>query len=215
MMYHALVRPVRPRLVAAGAAASVLLFLVAGVVRNGGQPVSLTALNPFEHASEFDVIFGNAMDLHARIEHGELGTVPSAVYAADLLALVPQQFSPVAKVDPTDWYVSTFYPSYAAIGGGLAFGTTAEAVLTGGLTSAIARGMVIGVLFAALYRLYLRRAYQWPVFVLYVWTTALGYQTFRGTTLYLVVLFAYRFLPAVVGVMVLSKALDRAARAAQ
>jgi hypothetical protein len=45
------------------------------------------------------------------------------------------------------------------------------------------------------------------VFVLYVWVTTLSYQSFRNSTFYLLVLFTYRFVPAVILVTLVAMAL--------
>ena len=50
------------------------------------------------------------MELARAKADGTLGVVPTALYFADLAALLPQQLAPFEKVEPAAWYVSTFYP---------------------------------------------------------------------------------------------------------
>ena len=209
VMYDMLVRPLPVRLIAAIAAIGLIGFLAFGIVRSGN-----IVSNPFSATTEFEVLFANALHL-ARISR-TIHDVPSALYLADLARLVPQQLVPFTKLDPAAWYVTRFFPEYAAYGGGLAFGTIAEAVLTGGWVSALARGAALGVCFAAIHRAYLHHSHSFWAFVFYVWITTLCYQSFRNTTFSLGVLFTYRFLPTVAfvaifvsGLSVMTRVLSR------
>jgi hypothetical protein len=129
----------------------------------------------------------------------------------DVANLLPQQIAPYEKVDAAVWYVNTYFPEYAATGGGLAFGVIAESVLTGGWPSALLRGVLLGIIFAFVHRLYMRHGDKLAVLVFYVWATTLSYQSLRATTLALLVLFVYRFVPAVAGVTIVAVALERSA----
>jgi oligosaccharide repeat unit polymerase len=209
MMYHLMIRPLGPRLMIAAAALGLAGFIGFGLARAGVQPGGVLAWNPFVYSSEFETLFANALHL-ARVKDG-IGALPAGFHFADVTALVPQQIAPFTKIDRADWYVSTFFPGYAAIGGGLAFGTVAEAVLTGGWPSALVRGMALGLLLALLHRFYARHPDRFWVFVLYVWVTTLSYQLFRNGTFALLVLLVYRFLPAVLIVSVLAAAIRRMA----
>jgi oligosaccharide repeat unit polymerase len=211
MMYHLLIRPMSPRLMVAAAAVGLAGFIGFGLARAGVQPGSAVAWNPFVYASEFETLFANALHL-ARVTDG-IGPLPATFHFADLAALVPQQLAPFTKVDRADWYVSTFFPAYAATGGGLAFGTMAEAVLTGGWPSAVMRGIALGVLLALMHRFYARHTDRFWVFVFYVYVTTMSYQLFRNGTLSLLVLLLYRFLPAMLLVSILAAAIRRTARA--
>jgi oligosaccharide repeat unit polymerase len=210
MMYHHCVRPLPARLMVIVAALGLAGFTGFGLIR-GGLHGSAPTWNPFVYASEFETLLANALHL-ARVQEG-IGPLPAAFYFADLAALVPQQLAPFAKVDRADWYVSTFFPEYFAIGGGLAFGTISEAVLTGGWPSAVLRGIALGVLLALIHRFYARQTDRFWVFVFYVYVTTLSYQLFRNGTFALLVLLLYRFLPAVLIVSVLAAAIRRTALA--
>jgi oligosaccharide repeat unit polymerase len=196
-MYHVLVRPLSLKFIVGASATGLVGFLVFGALRSGH-----IIANPFASASEFESLFGNAVHL-ARIGR-TIDHVPGVLYFTDLAALVPQQLVPFYKIDPATWYVTRFFPVYAAEGGGLAFGTVAEAILTGGAISALARGAVLGLCFAMIHRACLHRSGSFWVFVFYIWITTLCYQPFRNTTLSLAVLIGYRFLPAVVAVTLLA-----------
>jgi hypothetical protein len=208
-MYHTLVRPLSGRFIVISALVGLVGFVAFGVLRAGGNRVEgYSILNPFTAATEFDILFANAVDL-SRLS--KTVSVPTALYFADLPRLVPQQVLPFTKIDPAAWYVTTFFPDYAASGGGLAFGTISEAVLTGGWFSALARGAALGLCFAAIHRAYLRRSRSFWGFVFYIWLSTLAYQSFRNTTFSLGVLFLYRFVPTVVFVAVIASGLSIAA----
>ena len=206
-MYHMLVAPLPARFVGGFAAAGLLGFLAFGILRSGN-----IVANPFSGTTEFEVLFANAIHL-ARISP-TVHDIPAAISWADLARLVPQQLVPFDKLDPAAWYVARFFPEYAAAGGGLAFGTITEAVLTGGAVSALARGAALGLCFAAIHRACLRHAHSFWAFVFYVWIMTLCYQSFRNTTFSLAVLVGYRFLPAVFAVTVLAALLAAVTRAA-
>jgi hypothetical protein len=201
-MYHTLVKPLSARIVGAAAAVGLTGFVAFGMLRGG-----TLALNPFTTATEFESLFGTAIDIdRARrtLEH-----LPLQFYFADLTALIPQQILPFTKIEPASWYVTTFFPEYAASGGGLAFGTIAEAILTGGWPSALTRGAALGICFAAIHRFCLQRADSFWRFVFYLWITTLAYQAFRNTSFSILVLFVYRFCPTVALVTVLADLLRR------
>ena len=211
MMYHTMVRPIRPRTVVLASCAGLGVFIAFGLVRGGWLRSETYSLNPFLYSTEFDILFGSPLEL-ARLQANEaLGAVPKALYFVDLTALIPQQLVPFEKVEAAAWYVSTFYPGYAAQGGGLAFGTMSEAVITGGVLSAAARGAALGFCFAKLHRFYVGHADDYWALVFYVWLTTLCYQSFRATTFVLLVLFVYRFVPVLIGVNLVAITFKRAA----
>jgi oligosaccharide repeat unit polymerase len=210
MMYQLVVRPLSLRFVVATAGVGLAGFIALGLRRHALLPDS--SFNPFAYASEFEVLMANAVDLAWKQSTGSLGILPEGFHLADLTGLVPQQLAPFQKVDPADWYVSTFYPTYAAQGGGLAFGTIAEAVLSGGWLSACARGAALGFCFAKIHRFYASHSSNYWVLAAYVWLTSLSYQAFRNRTFVLLLLFVYRFLPVMIAVKVLVTILNRAAR---
>jgi hypothetical protein len=212
MMYQLVVRPLSLRFVATVALVGLAGFIAFGVVRSASLAAGHSWFNPFHYASEFEILMGNALDLAQKQATGSLGTLPAGLHWADITGLVPQQLAPFQKMDPADWYVNTFYPRYAAQGGGLAFGTIAEAVLTGGWLSAAARGAALGVCFAEIHRFYVRHSSRYWVLAFYVWLATLSYQSFRNRTFVLLLLFVYRFLPVMIAMKVLVTVLNRAAR---
>jgi oligosaccharide repeat unit polymerase len=214
VIYHSLVRRISVRVMTVGAVAGLALFVAFGVVRAGGAGSGSDAwyVLPFSQSSDFEVLFANAMHLDRVVTANVPLALPDGFSLGDVAALLPQQIAPYAKVDLAAWYVSTFFPEYAAAGGGLAFGVIAESVITGGWLSALIRGALLGLLFAGIHRYYVRHAHRFWVFVFYVWVTTLSYQAFRATTLYLLVPFVYRFVVVMLIVKVAATMLDRATR---
>ncbi len=203
IMYDRLVRPIRPSFLMAVAVVGLTGFIAFGALRNEVRLIEDgVLLNPFSYSSEFETLFANAVHLDS--VRRSIGELPVPFYLADFAALVPQQFVPFTKVDRGAWYVNRFFPEYAAMGGGLAFGTISESVLTGGWLAALAAGAALGLCFATLHRFYTTRAGSFWIFVLYVWVTTLSYQSFRNSTFHLLVLFTYRFVPAVLFVNLLA-----------
>jgi oligosaccharide repeat unit polymerase len=212
MMYHALVRPLSPRIIVLMGSAGLAGFLVIGAVRSGVADLSgLVTFNPFRYGSEFESLFANAVHLN-RVKD-TAGELPWTFYLADLTALIPQQLAPFTKIDRANWYVATFFPKYAAAGGGLAFGVVPEAIVTGGWMSALALGAALGICFARVHRFYVRHSNRFWVFVFYVWIATLSYLSFRNGTFALLVHVVYRFLPAVLLVHLLGQTVRRVRRA--
>ena len=135
---------------------------------------------------------------------GEIEELPLAFYASDILAVVPQQLLPFAKLNPGSWYVEAYYPRFAEIGGAFAFGTVAESIVGWGWIDLIMRGAVLGAGLALMHRYFVNRAGSFWTFILYTWLTVQAYQLFRGSTFYLLPMFLYRFLPVVVALKILA-----------
>jgi hypothetical protein len=200
LLYHYLVRPIRGMPLAGAAAVVLAAFMLLGMLRAGWIQRGLpTGLNLFAYASEFEVVFANALHLESVRRSGELAALPAVFYFSDLLSLVPQQMSPVTKIAPAVWYATTFFPKYAASGGGLAFGTIAESVVGWGWPDALLRGILMGIALGWLHRFAIRHRPSFWTFVLYIWASVQVYHAFRNTTFTLLPLFAYRFVPVAVG----------------
>ena len=208
LMYHYLVKPISLRAIAIVGLLGLGLFIPLGLMRSGLSLSELTsAYKPFAYSSEFESIFANAYDLGRLKAAGLIGNLPPAFYLSDLLALVPQQLLPFPKISPSVWYVTTFYPGFAAAGGGLAFGTISESVLGLGWIDLILRGAALGFILAHLQRHFATRHLAFWPFIFYIWTSVQVYQLFRGTTFFLLVFFVYRFLPVMVGIKLVSAVL--------
>jgi len=213
MLYHYLVRPIPiGRLASAGGfvlGAFVLLGLLRAGIFQRGLP---STFNLFSYASEFEVIFGNAVHLESLRRAGGLPVLPWSFYLSDVVALIPQQFAPFTKVVPSIWYVTTFFPDYAAVGGGMAFGTIPESIVGWGWIDLVFRGAVLGILLGLLHRATVLHRRGFWIFVLYVWTSVQIYHSFRNTTFTLFPLFVFRFLPVALACTVVAELVRCAVR---
>lgn len=188
------------KVVALGAAA-LALFMFAGLMRDqmsGGASLGLL------QSGEFTSVFINAIDLRQRLA----GAAPTdswlAFYFVDLLRLFPSQLVGSVKFDPASWYVQTFYSDYYQQGGGLAFGTIAEAAIGLGAPEATVRGALLGLAFAWLANRLIEGPSSVIRVVVYVWLTVLSYQSIRDTTFSLAARALFQLLP-LVGLLVLTR----------
>ncbi|MGB7623748.1 MAG: hypothetical protein WBN92_15495, partial [Terriglobia bacterium] len=197
VMYHTRVRRLSVGLVALCGAMALLLFAVLGTARSGARGTE--TLGFFSYVNEFSVIFGNVYDLSVRKASSQLPTLDWRFSLADIVALVPRQLLPFERINMSDWYANTFFSSFAAQGGSLAFGTIAESVVGAGWPDLIVRASVLGALAGAIRRLFDRRRDRIWFFVFYNWAYVLIFEVVRGSTLYNLVPFVYQFLPAAFG----------------
>jgi hypothetical protein len=205
LMYYALIRPIPLGLLGLAALCGLVLFIGLGFLRMGWLfSENDPGYNPFAYASEFEVIFGNAYDISQLIKMGSIGHLPAGFLWSDLVIMIPRQFLPFEKISPSEWYVNTFYPAYAELGGGLAFGTISESILGGGLGGLVARGVALGIILAQIHRYYALHRPSFWMFVFYVWLATQIYQSFRNTTFFPLYLFFYRFFWIVVSIKILS-----------
>ena len=187
------VRPVRGRYLVVAAIAGLLLFALAGIVRPGSGWVGQI---PLLQEGEFVSLFINPVDVLRRILNGNGQPLPHA-YLVDLLRLVPQQFLPVQKVDPSVWYLATYYPKYLASGGGMCFGLLTESVGGYGIPEAFVRGAALGLLLALVSNRCLSGVVTPLKAAVYVWIFVMCYQSFRDTTFVLLYRFVYHLLPGI------------------
>jgi hypothetical protein len=212
--YHFLYRPVTTmRLVATGMAL-VVAFLGLGILRSfGSAGVTAVGIEAVGSTSEFEALFGNAYEIDRLIARGDIdrGTMAGAVYVGDVVNLVPQQLVPFEKLNLANWYVTTFHSEYAERGGAFAFGAVPEALIGTGWPDLIWRGLLVGFVFARFDRtVQAERVRLWK-FALFLWLITSCYMTFRSTTLALLPVFVYRFVPALLSVAVLAYLLRAAA----
>jgi len=210
MLYGWVVRRVRPAVLLGLGSGLLALFLIAGLLR-GGAGTSELREGPrlVARGNEFETLFGNAYDLKRRLEAGMVDQLSAGFWLTDVLALVPQQVSPIAKVSPADWYGTRFFPDFVAQGYGFAFGSVSESVLGFGSADAALRGVALGILAAIVHRWAARRRSSFWALVVYAWATLSLYHCFRNTTFATISLFAYRVIPVVIVTEVLRRALWR------
>jgi hypothetical protein len=183
---------------------ALLLFMFAGMLRDTENDAGLLYL--FQ-SGEFTSLFVNAIDLRVNVLAGWAEEIRYSLYFTDLLRLIPSQLLHGVKLDPAQWYVQTFYPSYFDAGGGLAFGILAECVAGFGVPEAAARGLLLGLIFRFCRdRLMGRQKSLVKVFV-YVWLVTVCYQSYRDTTFSIAVRALYQVVPVLL-VIALTKRRD-------
>lgn len=212
--YHYIFRPISMRLAVSIGGLLLGAFLVFGVLRayqlSGFVGVGLDLV---AGASEFESLFANAVDVDRLVSSGDIdrGQLAYLAYFGDFFALVPQQLVPFEKSSLSIWYVSTYYADFADAGGGLAFGSIAESLIGTGVPDLVWRGIALGVAFGSLDRMVRRQPVSMWWFVFYVWVASSCYLAFRVSTLALLPVFLYRFVPAVAAAAVLASIIRRAA----
>jgi hypothetical protein len=201
--YALLVQRLRLKFVLLASVAGLVALAVLGVLRADRQAALDTAAVTHS-TSEFEFIFGNAVDL-AYIQHAERAFVgKTTLYFADIAAVVPQQFVPFVKTSAAEWYASTYYTIYYNAGGGLAFGVISESIVGHGWPELIWRGAFLGVLFALLQRRIMRNPVPFWFLTVYVWMTVWCYQTVRNTTFGMLMPFIQRVIVPIIAVQFLT-----------
>jgi hypothetical protein len=206
--YSFLVRPISLRLAAVLGVGLIFVFLAGQYLRDFSNEDSIrdvrSALVNGEFASVYLNVFEMAQQRDWLVSHSALPNL----YAVDIARLIPQQLLPFEKVDPSRWYVSTFYPDFAATGGGLAFGAVAESALGFGLPEALVRGGLLGVLFAIVHG-YLGTRFRRSLLgvIVYIWLVVLSYNSFRDTTFVLLGRFAFHVVPALLVIVLVQRLL--------
>ena len=198
MLYHRLVRPLSVRVAIIGGVMGLAVFLALGILRAFRGAASPGDFVVGLHGGEFEALFGNAIDLRARLATGEIHAKPFSFYVGDLLSFLPSQVLPFQKVDLSDWYIATFYPDAREAGSGFAFGAIAEAVLGWGWFEAVLRGALVGYLYARLNVYYRRHGHRMWVTVFHVWMTLWCYNSFRNSTFTMVSAIVQQFIPTMV-----------------
>lgn len=192
MLYHIAVKP----LSFGNAVGSVVVLtagaLIYGFLRNvveadiGDAPLLSTT-------NEFQSVFATGYDVAQRYFSGSL-PVPLQVYFADVLRLIPQQFLPFPKIEPSGWYLREI--GFDGLGIGFMFGAIAVGVITGDWPSLAIHGFSLGWILAVVHNWYGRHNKNFYVTLSYLWTCLAVYYCIRASTLYITVWVGYRLLPA-------------------
>jgi hypothetical protein len=178
--------------------AGLLLFLIAGMLRQSrSASVDLSGLYLLQ-GGEFMSVFVNSLDLADRLQDLDLAVLRLGIYAVDILRFIPRQIVGDLKLDPATFYVSTFYPEYAEAGGGLAFGAIAESTVGFGPIEALIRGALIGLAYALIRNACLGRKFSVLRAFVYTWFVVLSYQAIRDTTFSVFARFVFQVGPILV-----------------
>jgi hypothetical protein len=180
--YNRFVKRLSMRMVVSAGLALLFLFAGLGIARALSSSSDDPAFYLLGSGNEFDNLFANAYDLKQLKEAGQTAEIFPRFYFADLARMVPEQLAPGGQIDPSQWYVQSFYPAYAERGGGFAFGAISECIVGMGWIDVIWRGLLVGWVFGSLHHLFVTREKTFWNYAFYLWATVFSYQTFRVTT---------------------------------
>jgi hypothetical protein len=195
VLYHRLVKPVGFRGLMIAGSLLLTAFLILGALRvvSSSEERTERSQHILTGANEFQGLFTTAFDIHKRKELGEMPEVPWQVYVSDLYFVIPSQFLPFEKIDPSLWYIDVIGQTGQGIG--YMFGVMAQAALGFGWIELALRGAVLAAVLALLQRWYVRHAlYFWPTLLtlfVSIWT----YYSMRATTFYFEYFVLYHFVP--------------------
>lgn len=215
-LYHLFVRRVSVARLAAIGLVAVLSFQALGVLRAlGGYVDDLGTRELVSSGSEFESVFGNAIHILSVLDSGQ--SLPPRItwYLSEISILIPQQLLPFDKVDPSIWYVRTFFPRYEALGGGYAWGAIAQSVVGFGLFEAALRGCLLAIVLAAVNRFLRRRWDRFEYVVVYAWLMGTVYLSMRNVTFFFVHGAVYFVAPWLIACYMIQRSAPRSDSGAQ
>lgn len=212
LLYHRLVRPLKPAAILTGGALLLVALLGFGLMRGGstlGENLSnlQTVLSHDSRefvtaASEYETLFAGTYDLYRMKQAGLIANVPWQVYATEILMLIPQQVLPFEKVDVQEWYRDLSpNPSY------FMYGPISQAILGLDWIELVLRGSLLGWLFGRIHRWYACRAGSFWATLFYVWLMVWSYYTIRSSTLYFLAFILYQYIPTIIFVYMIRELL--------
>lgn len=131
--------------------------------------------------SEFLMVHFNAANLLSFYNTSDFIPPPGSSYLQAIISIFPKQLNP-EKWDLANWYVNAYFPDFAKIGGGLAFGIIPEALVNWGLFSMAFQAFVVAVILRFAYFSAYRNRYSglnvWILFYLFCYSQI--YQLIRS-----------------------------------
>lgn len=208
LTYHQKVQPIRLRNAFIFGSIAMLSFFAANVYRldissDQFEIVSDNIATGFSFSNEFQISYGSILELQRNLTTGAVTEIPWQVYFHEMLLITPQQILPFEKIDPVVWYVESTYPDY------FNYGVIAQSVIGFGLSELVLRGLITGVVFAAIHNLWMRNHEKfWHTFF-YIWLMIVVYQSFRNASAYILPLIIYQWAPIYTLVFVLESVFQR------
>lgn len=202
LVYHQFVSPPKLRTIATEGLVILMLFTVLGFVRDlaatPGASSSGVISNLSSSSGEFDAILANSLETIRLKAVGQSSKLSiNQLYLSDLTNTIAP-LPPFQRFDLTEWYVETYYPAYADVGGGFCMGIVGEAFLGNGFPDIVWRGALLGCLCGWLHRRYtLGRKTFWRLSC-YVWFLVMSYWIVRGTAFYLLPVYVHHALIPIV-----------------
>jgi len=174
--------PIQVAVIGIGIVSLNILAMVRGIAE-GADPSSLSSIYVLV-PSEFLTVYLNSYLLAGLHATGSIPQPPGVPYVTDLMAFVPAAFAPWTKIDLSTWFVNEFFPDIASRGGGLAFGTLAEALVYFGLPSVFLQALILGGFMGWLSGIVQKQTRSLPVWsgCLYLFVAEYIYYPIRTTT---------------------------------
>jgi hypothetical protein len=185
LAFHKFIRPISLPLLVTFAVGFLGLLLGYGNLRNNSD-----SLVDFSMANEFQVLMATALDVRQMVESGL--KVPTEVLWSEILMLIPQQFLPVNKIDPSIWYL--IESGYSESGSGYMFGLQSQAAVGWGNPELLVRGVLLAVLLGWVHRHYSKHMTSFIVTVSYIWLLTTIYYSYRASTFYWITFVVFRLL---------------------
>lgn len=206
--YHRIVRPLTLKFAVICGTAGLALILVFGALRDlGTTRLGADRRATWGAANEFQILYGTAYDLHARKAMGILPPPPPYLAFVDLYRLIPSQFLPFYKWDPSEWYLDVI--GLRGSGVGLMFGVVAQGVIGAGWKELMVRGALLALLHAWFHRLYRRHSMSFWATTTYLYILSWAYFAFRSTSFEIFYRLVYYLAPTLIAVRVLALLLSR------
>ncbi|MDP9192146.1 MAG: hypothetical protein M3P06_10650 [Acidobacteriota bacterium] len=203
--YHLIVRPIR--IGAAFATGAIVLagILAFGLFRDVG--VAYMKTDPravWGSPTEFQILYGNAYDIHMHKVQRRLPPVPRQLFFSDFYRLVPSQILPFKKWDTGDWYKEKVYEYESAPGMGFMFGIVAQSVLGYDWLELVLRGVMLALFYAAAHRFWRRYSGSFWATIAYLFVLTWAYYAFRASSFEILYRLFYYLLPTAILVKLLT-----------
>ena len=201
--YHHIVRPIR--IATAFMAGTIVLggFIVFGLLRDLGANYAFADRQQTWGApTEFQILYGNAYDIHQRKLEGSLQDVPPQLFLSDLYRLVPSQLLPFYKWDPSVWYAKEVLKWPQEMG--FMFGIVAQSVLGYDWIELIIRGALLALFYAAVHRAWRRYSGSFWATIGYLFILTWAFYAFRASSFEIFYRLVYYLLPTAITVKLLT-----------
>jgi len=203
--YHLIVRPIRIGMAFTTGGVVLLGILTFGLLRDVGiEGVKTDSRAAWGSPTEFQILFGNAYDIHMRKVQRRLPPVPRQLFFSDFYRLVPSQILPFRKWDPADWYKDEVYEYVSAAGMGFMFGIVAQSVLGFDWLELAVRGVLLALFYAAAHRFWRRYSGSFWATIAYLFVLSWAYYAFRASSFEILYRLVYYLLPTALLVKLLT-----------
>jgi hypothetical protein len=201
--YHQIVRPIRIGMAFAAGAMVLGAFLVFGLIRDLGAERALSERHAaWGSPTEFQILYGNAYDIHMRKLERSIPAVPPQLFLSDLYRLVPSQLLPFYKWDPSVWYAREVLQWPQEMG--FMFGIVAQSVLGYDWLELFIRGALLALFYAFAHRAWRRYSGSFWATIAYLFVLTWAYYAFRASSFEILYRLVYYLLPTAVMVKLLS-----------